>query len=246
MLSYLRNHPFAVEAYFDYSLVVTFATPLSTLRRWVPECLELDTFQDQWTFLAVAMVQTRDLRPKGFPRFLGSDFFLTGYRVFVRYTTKEGRRLRGLYILQSETNRKRMEFLGNCFTRYRYKTTDIQERTVGEDTAIQSIQSGFRLKVRQGAEDVALPPYSPFRSWQEARRFAGPMPFTFSWLPESKEVLLIEGVRSEWTPAPVEVLDYDFPVLQERGLNDAVLANAFVVRNVPYCWKKGRVESWKA
>ncbi len=246
MLSCLRNHPFAVEAFFDYSLVVTFATPVSSLRNWVPECLDLDTFQDQWAFLAVAMVRTRHLRPKGFPRFLGNNFFLTGYRVFVRYTTREGRRLRGLYILQSETNRKRMEFLGNCFTRYRYSTTDVQEMTEKTTTTIQSRQSGFRLIVRQGEEDIALPPQSPFQNWREARKFAGPMPFTFSWLPDSSQVLLIEGVRREWIPAPVEVLDYEFPVLKERGLDHATLANAFVVRNVPYYWKKGRLESWKS
>ena len=87
--------------------------------------MTLDTFKDQWAFIAVAMVQTSGLRPKGFPRFLGRDFFLIGYRIFVRFTTKEGKRLRGLYIIKSETNSEIMKFAGNIFTHYNYKTTHI-------------------------------------------------------------------------------------------------------------------------
>jgi hypothetical protein len=78
MLSFLKNHPFAVEAFFESSLVLTFAVPKEQLKPLIPECLQLDTFNDKWTFVAVAMVQTKDLRPKGFPKFLGNDFFLIG------------------------------------------------------------------------------------------------------------------------------------------------------------------------
>jgi hypothetical protein len=113
MLSFLKNHPFAVEAFFESSMVLSFAIPKEELQSLIPECLELDTFQDKWAFIAVAMVQTKGLRPKGFPAILGDDFFLTGYRIFVRYTNNAGKRLRGLYILKSETDKKKMQFMGN-------------------------------------------------------------------------------------------------------------------------------------
>src|SRR5262245_59454585 len=99
MLAFLKNHPFAVEAFFDRSLVLTFAIPKEQVQPLIPELLQLDTFDDKWAFIAVAMVQTRSLRPKGFPKILGNDFFLIGYRVFVRYTNRAGKNLRGLYIL---------------------------------------------------------------------------------------------------------------------------------------------------
>lgn len=104
MLSFLKKHPFAVEAFFESSIVLTFAFPKEQLVDLIPECLELDTFEEKWGFIAVAMVQTKGMRPKGFPRFLGRDFFLMGYRIFVRYTTSSGRRLRGLYIMKSDTD----------------------------------------------------------------------------------------------------------------------------------------------
>jgi len=75
MFSYLKNHPFAVEAHFDTSLVLTFAVLKEDIEHLIPECLELDVFHEKWAFIAVAMVDTKKLRPKGFPKILGNDFF---------------------------------------------------------------------------------------------------------------------------------------------------------------------------
>src|SRR3954467_9326034 len=108
MFGFLKDHPFAVESFFETSLVLTFAVRKEELALHIPECLELDTWNDTWAFLAVAVVKTRGLRPKGFPRFMGNDFVLTGYRIFVRYTTSEGKRLRGLFIIRSETDKRKM------------------------------------------------------------------------------------------------------------------------------------------
>ena len=77
MLAFLKDHPFEVQSFFDTSLVLTFAVPKEELKSLIPECVTLDTLEDKWAFLAVAMVKTKGLRPKGFPRFMGNDFVLT-------------------------------------------------------------------------------------------------------------------------------------------------------------------------
>jgi uncharacterized protein YqjF (DUF2071 family) len=245
MLSFLKNHPFAVEAFFESSMVVSFAVPKEQLRSLVPECLELDTFQDKWAFLAVAMVQTKGLRPKGFPRLLGDDFFLTGYRVFVRYTNNAGKRLRGLYILKSETDKKKMQVMGNIFTHYHYTTTDITRKEEGHRIRFSSVKSGLDIVVDNAVADISLPEGSPFTDWKEARRFAGPLPFTFTYNPSSKKVLIIEGVRENWTPEPVRIISWKVAFVDSLMLKDVVPANAFIIRNIPYYWKKGKIEQWK-
>ena len=245
MFSFLKNHPFAVEAYFESSLVFTFAVPKEELQRLIPDALELDVFQNQWAFVAVAMVQTEDLRPKGFPKILGNDFFLIGYRVFVRYKNEAGKNLRGLYILKSETNKKKMEFFGNIFTHYNYTTTDIQQVLENNTKEIFSAKSKFKVKISNKEENISLPKNSPFADWKEARRFAGPLPFTFTINTEKKEVLIIEGVRQNWIPNPVEVIDYEFDFLKKLKLKNTILVNAFIIKNVPYYWKKGKKEIWK-
>ncbi|MCZ4408186.1 DUF2071 domain-containing protein [Cryomorphaceae bacterium 1068] len=243
-MRFLKKHPFGVEAYFDSSLVLTFAVLKEELQVLIPECLELDTFQDKWAFIAVALVQTRGLRPKGFPLFFGNDFFLIGYRIFVRYTNNAGRRLRGLYIVKSETDKKRMEFFGNIFTHYNYSTTDISQSMNGNFRHITSQKSKFEIVVEQTNGETKLPEGSPFDDWKAARKFAGPLPHTFTYQPDDRSVLIIEGVRQNWKPQPVKVTNYNFDFLNELNLNGMVLANAFEVKNIPYYWKKGLVEKW--
>ncbi|HAY3552696.1 DUF2071 domain-containing protein [Elizabethkingia meningoseptica] len=241
----LKDHPFAVEAFFKSSVVLTFAVPKEQLQNMIPECLTLDTFQDKWAFIAVAMVQTSGLRPKGFPGFMGNDFFLIGYRIFVQYINKKGKRLRGLYIIKSETNKRKMEFFGNIFTHYNYTTTDIVQTENHVQKSITSERSGFSLSIEKTNETIPLPDQSPFNDWKEARRFAGPLPFTFTYNPKDHTVLIIEGVRENWKPEPIQIGDYHFSFLESLQLKGAVLANAFEIKNIPYYWKKGVSEKWK-
>lgn len=245
MFAFLKNHPFAVEAFFESSIVVTFALPKEELAHLIPECLTLDTFEDKWAFVAIAMVQTKNLRPKGFPKFMGNNFFLIGYRVFVRYRNKAGKNLRGLYILKSETNKKKMEVMGNIFTHYNYTTTDINQIILKDKMEILSIKSDLKLSLDLSSENISLPDLSPFADWKEARRYAGPLPFTFTYNQATKEVLIIEGVRENWTPTPIKVMAYDFGFLNSMPFSKPILANAFIIKNIPYYWKKGKTESWK-
>lgn len=240
-----KNHPFPVEAYFKSTTVLSFAVPKTELAPLIPECLELDTFDDTWGFIAMAMVQTKQLRPKGFPKFLGNDFFLVGFRIFVRYQTSWGKRLRGLYILKSETDKKKMELLGNIFTSYSYTTTDITHVNDANGFRIFSKKSDFNLVFENMAAEVTLPKNSPFSNWKEARRFAGPLPFTFSYNKPKNEVLIIEGVRSNWTPEPLHVVDHSISFLNTLHLKEVKLANAFRIEEVPYQWKKGKKDQWK-
>lgn len=245
MFTSLRYHPFAVETFFKSSLVLTYAVAKEELQNLIPPCLTLDTFEDKWAFMAVAMVDTKALRPKGFPEVLGNDFFLMGYRIFVRYTTQEGKKLRGLYILQSSTNKKKMEIFGNIFTKYHYNTTDITLNYGEKAMQVISQQANLDVSVNWQNEDITLPQTSPFKDWKIARRFAGPLPFTFTFLPTSNQVLIIEGVRENWTPKPVEILHQKVGFVENKNFKEITLANAFVLENIPYYWKKGRIDLWQ-
>src|SRR5262245_62871074 len=115
----LKRHPLPVKAHFDHCLVLTYVYPRHVLEPLVPPGWELavvDGADGPLGFLAVAMVQTRRLRPAFVPGRLGRDFFLAGYRVFVRHRDAAGRTRRGLRILRSDTNRRMMRLFGNLLT----------------------------------------------------------------------------------------------------------------------------------
>lgn len=243
----LRCHPFAVVAHFERVVAVSFAFPEAILRPLVPAGLEIDTHEGLG-FLTVAMVWTRKLRPAGFPKFLGQDFLLAGYRVFTRLREPSGRRLRGLKIIRSETDKRRMVWAGNLLTAYNYRYVNVRWTESGSETTVETrLPNGARtvaLTFGPPGEGVELPTGSPFRDWHTARLFAGPMPFTFSPRPGGRFVV-IEGSREEWTPRPIPVGNWEVGLFQEEMFRGAkpVFANAFSAADINYRWEKGRIVS---
>jgi len=240
----LKSHPFAVVATLERVVAVSFAFPEGVLRPLIPAGLEIDTYEG-FGFVTVALVWTRNLRPAGFPAWLGQDFFLAGYRVFTRLRDESGRRLRGLKILRSETDQRRMVWLGNQLTGYHYRHVKVVIDSHGTETRIRTTQTdgqpSLDLAFEDGGGDIALPDGSPFPDWRTARRFAGPMPFTFSPEPDGSFVV-IEGSRTDWTPRPVRLKSWKVGLFDEPPLNGApaIAANAFAVDHIPYRWLRGR------
>ena len=197
-------------------------------------------------FVTAALVWTRDLRPAGFPKFLGQNFFLAGYRIFTRLRDEAGRNLRGLRILRSETDKRRMVLLGNQMTGYNYRHVKVQIRRSNSETRVITALAGgektLDLTFDAESENPPLPEGSPFADWRTARQFAGPMPFTFS--PEADgSFVVIEGKRADWTPRPISVKDWQVGLFDEAPLRGVkpILANAFAVENIAYRWSRGRI-----
>ena len=245
LMKFLKRHPFPVLAYFERVVAVSFAFPEAILRPLVPDALEIDTFEGLG-FVTVAMVWTRDLRPACFPAFMGQDFFLSGYRVFTRFTDDTGRRLRGLKIICSETDKRRMAWMGNQLTRYNYRHVKVQIDESGGEMKVQSFLGNgncsldITLDVSSAAAE--LPEGSPFADWRTARQFAGPMPFTFSAEADGS-VVVIEGRRQDWVPRPIRVKKWRVGLFDEAPLRGTtpILANAFAVEGISYRWEMGRI-----
>jgi uncharacterized protein DUF2071 len=242
MLDRLKRNPVAVEAHFRHSLVLTYAWPPQVLEPLLPPGLLVDTHRDLG-FTAIALVQTERLRPAFLPASLGLDFFLTGYRIFVRVADAPS--LRGLYILRSDTDRRTMVLLGNLVTRYRYRLADVSSEEREGRLAIQ-----IRTPEREADLDVVadlttkpapLPPGSPFTDLAEARRYAGPLPYTFSYERSTRSITAVKATRGRWNPEPVAVDVREASFLDSAPFAGAqpVLANAFHVENVDYRWERG-------
>jgi hypothetical protein len=241
-MSNLKNHPFEVEAFLESTLVLTFAVPYKELEHFLPYCFDLDLYEKTWAFFAVATVQTKDLRPKGFPKIFGNDFYLIGYRLFVKFHNSAGTRHRGLYILKSETDSRKMMHLGNFFTHYKYNMTDVKQTQTGNLIEIKSDTTGFHILVDTDNEEMEMPKDSPLEDWKDARRFTGPLPYTFHFDAPKKRVLSVLGGRRNWKPKLVKVLDYNIPYLKELDIKGVVLASAFLMKDISYNWKKGEFE----
>ena len=245
MLHLLKRHPVPMSAFFRHSLVLTYAFPREVLEPLVSPGLVLDTFGDVG-FLAIALVQTAHLRPSVLPAAMGYDFFLSGYRIFTRLASKADS-LRGLQILRSDTDRSLMVRAGNMLTHYNYHLCEarLEEQEDRLRWTIRTANAAADLQVtaRLTDEPAALPQGSPFQTLKEARRFAGPLPYTFDYEAESSSIIGIQASRQSWDPQPVAV-EVSYATFLDREpfcQFKPVLANAFYVRDVPYRWQRGRV-----
>jgi len=238
----LRRHPFPIEAHFDHCLTLTYALPPDLLRRLLPPGLELDT-SGGYGFVAVALVQTRSLRPAGLPRPLGRDFFLAGYRVFARFRAADGRTLRGLRILRSDANRWTMVAGGNLLTHYNYHRcrARIDEANDLVHVSVNTVDTIGDLDITADLMKPTLPEGSPFPTVRDARRFAGPLPFTFDYERETDAIVAVQATRTTWLPAPVSVdvrrlAFFDQPIFADCK---PILAAAFHVKGIDYRWERG-------
>lgn len=244
-IHHLQRHPIPMTCHFEHSLVITWALPTDVLEPLVPPGLTLDTYQDQWGFIVIAIVQTRNLRPRALPAWIGGDYALTGYRIFVRHRDDKGRVRRGLHILRSDTDRRSMRIGGNLLTHYNYQLADIdidaRDRELEVRIATLHRNADLHVLAHLDHKPAPLPPTSPFASTNDARRFAGPLPWTFDHEPETDSVVMIHGRRSSWHPQPiaVDIKTCNFLEHEPFGPGEPRLANAFHVADIDYSWDRG-------
>lgn len=244
--SRLRRHPIPIETHFGHSLVLAYAFPAEVLAPLVPPGLTLDTYGAHG-FVAIALVQAQRLRPQGLPRCLGRSYALTGYRVFVRHHDRAGRMRRGLHILRSDTDRRSMELGGNALTHYRYRHSHIRFAEHGDLLEIEVVtadaEADLRVVADLASQPASPPPGSPFAATTDARRFAGPLPWTFDHEPETSSIVMIRGRRSAWNPRPVDVEVTHCTFLDQPRFGGVapILANAFHVSDIDYAWEGGVV-----
>lgn len=248
MFQVLKRHPIPIIAHFRDCLVLTYALPTELLTPLLPPGLTIDAY-GKWGFVAIALVQTERLRPTGFPVFAGRDFFLAGYRVFARFETATGAKLRGLRILRSDTDRRMMAMFGNLLTHYNYHVARVRIEREAQRLRVRidtpSGSADLWVTAELSGMPAGLPDGSVFERESDARRFAGPLPYTFDYESQTHSIIRIKGVRANWNPQTVRV-SVDRNTFFEQGPfrgSSPILSSAFHTQNIAYRWERGRREA---
>jgi uncharacterized protein YqjF (DUF2071 family) len=243
----LKRHPISMAGRLRHSLVLAYALPSRSLEGLVPPGVELDTHEG-FGFLAIAMVEVERLRPSRMPKRLGRDHLLTGYRVFVRQRTRAGRWRRGLHVLRSDADRRLLVAAGNLLTRYNFRLADIRWLQAGDRLEVRvrtpRREADLHVLADLGRAPAPLPIGSPFTSTAAARRFAGPLPWTFDLEPPTGSLVMVHGRRAGWEPRGVAVTVRTCTAFEGflggmLGGAEPRLASAFHVEDVDYRWDRG-------
>lgn len=241
---WIKRQPFSIDANLNYSLILNFALPYQRLQKILPAGLNADIHDNYWGFVAMTVTQIQQIYPQSFPAFSVYNSFHISYRILVSYQGQAGKKLRGSYILRSETDKRSIEWLGNILTPYNFSKTDIQQKTERETMEISSQQSNFKILISSAKTGAPLlPPDSVFDNWESANQTIVSRPFTFSYLPDQQEILMVESISENGQPVPVEVVQHQIGFFPAWGLHDAQLVGAFLAQNTSYTSKKGKLKS---
>ena len=138
-----------------------------------------------------------------------------------------------------------MATAGNLLTHYKYHVAKVNVQRIGGLLSLRVVsQDGCgdaELTAELTGPPDFLPEGSPFSTVHDARRFAGPMPFTFDYEAETNSVIRVEGMRKGWKPRllPVSVKRLGF--LEQKIFADTspLLASCFYLEGIDYHWKRG-------
>lgn len=240
MLHRLRRHPVPLAARLRHSLVLAYAFPASVLEPLLPTRLTLDRHGEHG-LAAAAIVTAERMRPGFLPAAAGVTVHFVGYRIFVRVAEQPS--LRGLYVLRTDTDRRLLATLANMTTHYRshFAEFEVREGTGRLEVIVRSRGGETDLEVEARLDEAILPATSPFADIREARRFAGPLPYTFDQERETGALVAVRGLRRAWEPQPVSVEVRRATFFEREPFSDGVLANAFYVSSVDYRWERGSV-----
>jgi hypothetical protein len=138
-----------------------------------------------------------------------------------------------------------MQLFGNLLTHYRYEHSRCRvqwtEQKYEVEITTHNGRADLHVEADMSSAAVTLPEASPFSDFREARKFAGPLPFTFDYEKQTHSIIRVEGVRQQWDPRPVSVTVHRNTFLEQDRFRSsgAVLANAFYLEDVPYAWRPG-------
>jgi len=139
-----------------------------------------------------------------------------------------------------------MACAGNLLTHYNYRLCETELKTTSGELhwTIRTPRAEADIEVVARLTDGPglLPDGSPFSTLAEARKFAGPLPYTFDYEESTDSIIGIRAIRQQWEPRPVAVDVRRNTFLEHEPFLGAhpILANAFYVHDVPYRWEQGR------
>ncbi|MCA9517448.1 MAG: hypothetical protein KC635_21050 [Myxococcales bacterium] len=128
---------------------------------------------------------------------------------------------------------------------YNYRLAEIDIAAHQDDLEVRIDtprgEADLHIVAHLDSQPAPLPATSPFRSDRDARRFAGPLPWTFDHEAETNSIVMIHGHRSTWKPQPTAVDIKTCTFLDQSPFAEAgpVLANAFHVAGIDYGWDRG-------
>lgn len=237
-MNIVPKNPLTVRGRLTRCWLFTYQTPADAVRHLLPPPLELVAYRG-CAFWNIVVCEIHTMRPAPLPELVGVAYRHVAYRLYVRFTDRNGTTIEGLYFLRSDCNRSLMTLAGNLVTDFNFHTAPIHLRT---DTAATLIQIDSPDAPGYAALHSDIPaqlPYtSAFDTLDEAAAFLKYQPAGIALAqPGVANVVHIARDEAAWQSRLVHVETAAWAYLRDQPITPEI---CYQVEPIAYQWNRGR------
>lgn len=231
-------------------ILLAYRTSIESARRFLPEGLELITYQGH-AFWNIVICEGKQMRLPGMPAWMGMQCRHIAFRLYVKACTQENEWIEGLYFVHSDTDQPFLWAFGNQTSDFNFHPAMIKiEDKPDRVTALLEGRLGSRSAgtlIATPEEQFSLEPDSCFESEQAAAQFLKYSPYGLSVDSHGKMLKLAEVFREEaaWKETSLQVSISEWSFFQQHQIQDITLERATRVTPISYIWRLGRRERIK-
>lgn len=184
-------------------------------------------------YLNVVVSHLSQMRPQGFPGFLGFSYWHVAYRIYARF-----RDIEGLAFLRSDADSPLMVWAGNLLSSFAFHQAKVV--VDGAMLEVSSEEAPLRIALDRAAP-VTLPNGSPFIRPEAAAEALKYKPVGLSVEGDRVDVLRITRDEAEWRSRLIQVSEASIPYLDRFA---PTLEICYEVEPIEYRWN--RAERFRA
>ncbi len=218
---------------FVSSIIVLIPYRAGELQQMISQRFTVDEIGGSG-FLAIAVVDQAETRPKGIPATVGLRLNLIEYLVFATYTPPSGNAVSGFVLVHSETDSRLACLLGPLVSPYRFSYVDLQRVISPASVSIRSARAQLMIRARRS--DPAPNALETIGQLAKARSF------NFVSNEDDHSVLINGGILKGWAPSQLELEEVSSGWLSSLPLQRTGPSFAMMVEDVRYLFKRHRID----
>lgn len=217
-----------------------YGTPVEEARRLLPASLEPVVYGGA-AFWNVVVCRIEGMRPKGVPPIVGFDYWHVAYRLYVRFRTKTGEPIEGLYFLRSDCDSRLMAAAGNLVTDFNFNVARIRIDETAEATQLTVESPTAPVQVLLNGNVPSRPADSVFKDGTAAAAALKYKPFGISILPDGNaNIVRIIREESAWVAHEQNVVSATWGYFHDKKVR---FEGCYRVDPIQYQWNRGEIHA---
>lgn len=229
----------AIRGLIKRRMLVNYRVEPAVMKRFLPPPFEPKLHRG-YAVAGVCLIRLEQIRPAGFPRFLGISSENAAHRVAVTWTDTSGAPQEGVFIPRRDTG-SLLNYLagGRIFPgEHHLADFEVEDDNKQVNFSMRSRDGGVVVRLRGSDSDV-LPSSSCFSSMAEASKFFEGGSLGFSVTRDAGRLDALRLCTSDWRVRPLNVEHVESSLFSDESVFPAgsvEFDHALMMRDIPHEW----------